>query len=169
MSRATKRKHVLLEALQDDFSLPTENQQIVRVLSSRGNNLHEVESTDKSTFLVSMPTKFRKNMWVKRGDFVLVEPIDEGDKVKAEIVRILTNQHVKYFQKDNAWPKEFMNESEQKNSDNDDDDDDDIFVNTNRPVVSDEHSESEDSEDSDEYDLDDQETSSGQKSTDLKT
>ena len=40
-----------------------------------------------------MPTKFRKNVWIKRGDFVMVQPIDEGDKVKAEIVHILMDKH----------------------------------------------------------------------------
>ncbi|KAJ8942911.1 hypothetical protein NQ314_009886 [Rhamnusium bicolor] len=126
MSRTTKRKHVLREVLQDDFSTPTENQQIVKVLRSRGNNLHEVESTDKSVFLVSMPTKFRNNMWVKRGDYILVEPIEEGNKVKAEMVRILTNVHIKYFKKDKVWPKEFDEKAPEES------DEDDLFVNTNR-------------------------------------
>ena len=40
-----------------------------------------------------MPTKFRKNVWIKRGDYVLVQPIEEGDKVKAEIVQILMEKH----------------------------------------------------------------------------
>ena len=45
-----------------------------------------------------MPTKFRKNVWIKRGDYVLVQPIEEGDKVKAEIVQILMEKHhVKYI------------------------------------------------------------------------
>ena len=45
-----------------------------------------------------MPTKFRKNVWIKRGDFVLVQPIEEGDKVKAEIVQILMEKHhIKYI------------------------------------------------------------------------
>lgn len=143
MSRATKRKHVLLEVLQDDFSPPSENQQIVKVLSSRGNNLHEVKATDNSIFLVSMPTKFRKNVWVKRGDYVLIEPIPEGDKVKAEMVRILTSEHIKYFKKGNLWPKEFESEIEKKDSD------DDVFVNRNKALVTNsETSETDSSEDS---------------------
>ncbi|XP_056636165.1 probable RNA-binding protein EIF1AD isoform X1 [Diorhabda sublineata] len=147
MSRATKRKHVLLEVFKDDYSPPTKNQQIVKVLKSRGNNLHEVEAADKSVFLASMPTKFRKNMWVKRGDFVITEPIEEGCKVKGEIVRILTPQHIKYFKNDNVWPKEFSEEEEKKVEN----DDDDIFVNPNRPVVDTDESsdEQESSEESD--------------------
>lgn len=148
MSRATKRKHVLMEVLQDDFSLPQEGQEIVKVLSSRGNNLHEVESASGDTYLVSMPTKFRKNVWVKRGDFILVEPIPEGDKVKAEMVRLLTNEHIKCFKKSGAWPETFGGGNQDKSGG-----EDDLFVNTNRQ--NNDHSEEEDSESgSDESDCD---------------
>ena len=41
-----------------------------------------------------MPNKFRKSVWVRRGDFVVVEPIPEGDKVKAEIARVLYKDQV---------------------------------------------------------------------------
>lgn len=113
MSRVTKRKHVMKEMLADDFEHPVNNQQIAKVISSKGNNLHEVEpSTGVEQFLVSMPTKFRKNVWIKRGDFVIIEPIDEGDKVKAEIVRILTPQHIKEFTKDGIWPSKFLVDKE---------------------------------------------------------
>lgn len=119
MSRATKRKRVLIEVLQDDFSHPNDDQQIVRVVSSRGNNLHEVETPDGSKFLVSMPTKFRKNVWVKRGSYILVEPIKEGDKVKAEMVRLLTNEHIKVFRKEGVWPAAFDIQDSKSNSDGD--------------------------------------------------
>jgi probable RNA-binding protein EIF1AD len=125
MSRATKRKHVIKEVLLDDLELPADNQEVVRVLASRGNNLHMVEDATGSQFLVSMPTKFRRNVWIKRGDFILVEPIVEGDKVKAEIVRILTAEHVKFFQANNQWPEQFL---ERK----DNEEEDGLFVNTNR-------------------------------------
>ncbi|GFG33894.1 hypothetical protein Cfor_07141 [Coptotermes formosanus] len=117
MSRATKRKHVIREVLLDDLELPTGKQEVVRVLASRGNNLHNVEDATGSQFLVSMPTKFRRNVWIKRGDFVLVEPIVEGDKVKAEIVRILTSEHVKFFQDNNQWPEQFIERKDNKADD----------------------------------------------------
>uniref|UniRef100_V5HM78 Probable RNA-binding protein EIF1AD n=1 Tax=Ixodes ricinus TaxID=34613 RepID=V5HM78_IXORI len=150
MSKTTKIKHVTKEVLED-YVLPTDNQQIVRILSGKGNNLHEVEDPSGSTYLVSMPTKFRKNIWVKRGDFVIVEPIEEGDKVKAEIVRILYREQVKYIKEEGKWPKAF-DDSEAKgdaacrgpeeSDDDSDDNDDDLFVNTNRPSVVYEESES---------------------------
>ena len=51
-----------------------------------------------------MPTKFRKNVWIKRGDFCIVEPIEEGDKVKAEIVRILYKDQIRHIKSENSWP-----------------------------------------------------------------
>ncbi|VEN63868.1 unnamed protein product [Callosobruchus maculatus] len=139
----------MLEVLQDDFSPPAANQQIVKILNSRGNNLHEVEAADKSNFLVSMPNKFRKNVWVKRGDFVIVEPIEEGDKVKAEIVRIVTKEHIKLFKQDQVWPKQF----EEQHNEVEGSDDDNLFVNTNRPNI-DDSDESDTSSESDQSDSD---------------
>ncbi|CAH2088261.1 unnamed protein product [Euphydryas editha] len=128
MSKVTKRKHVMNEALWDDYELPKENQSIVKVLKSRGNNLHEVTTPTGEEYLVSMPTKFRKNIWVKRGDYILVEPITEGDKVKAEIVKIMNKDSIKYYKENNQWPKEFDDDKKQ----NTEVDDNELFVNTNR-------------------------------------
>lgn len=102
MSQTTKIKHVTKEVLEE-YVLPKENQQIVRVLAGRGNNLHEVEEPSGASYLVSMPVKFRKNIWIKRGDFVIVEPIEEGDKVKAEIQHILYRNQIKYIKEEGLW------------------------------------------------------------------
>lgn len=151
MSKTTKIKHVTKEVLED-YVLPTEKQEIVRILSGKGNNLHEVEDASGNAYLVSMPTKFRKNIWVKRGDFVIVEPIEEGDKVKAEIVRILYREQVKYIKEEGKWPKAFddgeaKGDVENMDSEDEDDNDDDLFVNTNRPSVVYEESESSSTDD----------------------
>ncbi|KAM4732704.1 putative RNA-binding protein EIF1AD [Anableps anableps] len=165
MSQATKRKHVVKEVL-GDFITPTENQQIVKVTGSRGNNLHETITAQGETFLVSMPTKFRKNIWIKRGDYVIVDPIEEGEKVKAEISFILYKDHIQYLQKQQLWPEGFMEEqssqdktsrkeeeaAEEKDDEeggsDSEDDDSDLFVNTNRCNY--QYSESEEEEDSEE-------------------
>lgn len=144
MSRVNKRKHVQREVEADTFDVPKENQQIVRIVASKGNNLHEVEPVEGENYLVSMPTKFRRNVWIKRGDFVLVEPIEEGDKVKAEIVRILSPEHVKVFTQEGVWPKKFTKKRELE----DDVDEDGLFVNTNRaPQLEESEEESSDEED----------------------
>ena len=75
----------------------------VQVLGGKGNNLHEIETSEGEKYLVSMPTKFRKNVWIKRGDFVLIQPIEEGEKVKAEIFAILYTEQIKYIQSQGKW------------------------------------------------------------------
>jgi len=106
MSVATKRKWVRKEVLED-FSLPTSEQTIVRIIRNAGNNLHEVETATSDLFLASLPTKFRQTCWIKRGDFVITEPIQEGDKVKGEIVRILYQEHIKVIHEADLWPAQF--------------------------------------------------------------
>ncbi|XP_043492654.1 probable RNA-binding protein EIF1AD isoform X1 [Polistes fuscatus] len=143
MSKATKRKHVVKEV--EEFSFPTESQLIVKVVGSRGNNLHEIINSVGEQYLVSMPVKFRRHIWIKAGDFVLVEPIAEGDKVKAEIVKILTREHIKWYRAQKCWPLEFdeiknkkqptktiKNNSDDEEEEEEEDNDDDLFVNTNR-------------------------------------
>ena len=124
----------------------------LQVVAGRGNNLHEVVDEKGESFLVSMPTKFRKNVWIKRGDFVLVSPIEEGDKVKAEIITILYKEQIKHIKNENLWPEGFKKqevsvekdigkldinkgeEGDNSNCDSESEDDSDIFQNTNRPV-----------------------------------
>jgi probable RNA-binding protein EIF1AD len=71
-----------------------------------------------------MPNKFRKSFWIKRGDFVLIESIAEGDKVKGEIVRVLTQEHIKEFTNLGIWPKKFTKKREHES--------DELEENTNR-------------------------------------
>jgi len=159
MSKATKRKHVTRE-VENEFQLPQEGQSIVKVLAGRGNNLHEVKDSSGSSFLVSMPVKFRKNVWIKRGDFVIVTHIEEGDKVKAEIATILYKDQIRFIKSENQWPEGFENQDiendldkltvsdpqEISGEDDSDQDDSDLFQNTNRPNYQISESEDSDSE-----------------------
>lgn len=151
MSAATKKKHVAKEVL-DEFVLPEPHQRIVQVVAGKGNNLHQVfdpsvQDEEAGKYLASMPTKFRKSVWIKRNDYVIVEPIEEGDKVKAEIVRILYKDQVKHIKKEGLWPK-FPGDQDPDQSG---DIEDDLFENTNRPNLdmppSDTSSEEEEEED----------------------
>ncbi|XP_011367183.1 probable RNA-binding protein EIF1AD isoform X1 [Pteropus alecto] len=117
MSQATKRKHVVKEVLGEHM-VPSDQQQIVRVLRTPGNNLHEVETAQGQRFLVSMPSKYRKNIWIKRGDFLIVDPIEEGEKVKAEISFVLCKDHVRSLQKEGLWPEAFSEVAEKHNNRN---------------------------------------------------
>ena len=110
MSAATKRKHVQRE-VREEYPLPEKGDQVVRVVSGRGNNLHEVEDCLGHSFLVSMPTKFRRSVWIKRGSFLLVSPIDEGDKVKAEICAVLTPHSIAHIAHCGLWPAAFATDA----------------------------------------------------------
>lgn len=106
MSVATKRKHVAKEVIEQ-FELPNDEKHIVQVLEPKGNNLHEVTTPTGEQFLASMPTKFRNFVWIKRGDFVMVERIEEGVKVKGEICNILRKQQIEYILQQGLWPPQF--------------------------------------------------------------
>jgi len=167
MSATTKKKHVERE-IYEDFSVPSDDLTIVKVVKPRGNNLHQVVNPAGEEFLVSMPPKFRKHLWIKRGDYVVVEDIPEGDKVRGEICRVLMKDHIKIIQESGKWPKEFSdvndknqydkkeieknnkieNESVSKNnsdneSESDSDNDDDLIANPNRQILYREETESE--------------------------
>uniref|UniRef100_G1PHH8 Probable RNA-binding protein EIF1AD n=1 Tax=Myotis lucifugus TaxID=59463 RepID=G1PHH8_MYOLU len=164
MSQATKRKHVVKEVLGEHM-VPSDHQQIVRVLRTPGNNLHEVETAQGQRFLVSMPSKYRKNIWIKRGDFLIVDPIEEGEKVKAEISFVLCKDHVRSLKKDGLWPEAFEVAEKHNNNRNrrptqpelpaepqssgeesSSEDDSDLFVNTNRRQYHESEEESEEEE-----------------------
>lgn len=163
MSQASKRKHVVQEVLGEHM-VPSDQQQIVKVLRTPGNNLHEVETAQGQRFLVSMPSKYRKNIWIKRGDFLIVDPIEEGEKVKAEISFVLCKNHVRSLQKEGHWPEAFSEVAEKQNNVNresqpelpaepqlsgegsDSEDDSDLFVNTNHRQYLESEEESEEEE-----------------------
>lgn len=54
-----------------------------------------------------MPTKFRRNVWLRRGLYVLVEPILIGTKAKGEVVKIFTKKAIQFYKYNSIWPKEF--------------------------------------------------------------
>eukprot|EP00730_Choanoeca_flexa_P001987 TRINITY_DN10869_c0_g2_i1.p1 TRINITY_DN10869_c0_g2~~TRINITY_DN10869_c0_g2_i1.p1 ORF type:complete len:149 (+),score=43.41 TRINITY_DN10869_c0_g2_i1:71-517(+) len=146
MSEATKRKYVARE-LDNEFPEPTEDQTIVKVIAPRGNNLHEAEWPTGETHLISMPPKFRKHVWIKRGMFVIAEDIEEGDKVKAEIAFVLQPMQIKHLRQEGLWPAPFDVEDEQTDEQPEDDDEDDPFAGGNpnrRPVYYEEEESSDD-------------------------
>ncbi|TKR61507.1 hypothetical protein L596_028608 [Steinernema carpocapsae] len=122
MSVASKRRYVTKQ-LESELLLPCENELIAMVQAARGNNLHEVEDANGEKYLVSMPSKFRKSVWIKRGQFVFVQPIEEGDKVRAEITHVLDNENLLYVREHKLWPERFDAEADRiiktKNTDTD--------------------------------------------------
>lgn len=121
MSVASKRRY-MMNKLDYEMYLPVEGDSIAQVVGARGNNLHEVRynanllltlvtpkvlEESGETYLVSMPSKFRKSVWIRKGQFVVVRPIEEGDKVRAEIEHVLDAENVLYIREQNKWPQRF--------------------------------------------------------------
>ncbi|XP_040570758.1 probable RNA-binding protein EIF1AD [Lepeophtheirus salmonis] len=151
MSSTTKRKFVAKEIVTD-YVLPDETKELVKVTAGKGNNLHAVVDASGQEFLASMPCKFRKSVYIKRGDYVLVEKIPEGGKVKVEIVNIPLKDQIKYIREQGLWPKGFEsahtnssveppkesgknNTCIEKEEENDNNNEKDLFKNTNRRVI----------------------------------
>ncbi|KAJ0405404.1 hypothetical protein ATCC90586_009443 [Pythium insidiosum] len=94
---------------------PQENEQIVRVIALRGGNLFEVQDADGATSLTMLPAKFRKLIWVKRGDFLIVASSDnevstaEGKKgaVTSIVEHILYKDQIKNLRTKGLWPQGF--------------------------------------------------------------
>lgn len=73
----------MMKRLDTEIVLPGEKELVAKVIASRGRDLHEVEDEHGHSYLASMPTRFRKSVWVRRGQFVYLLPIEEGDKVSS--------------------------------------------------------------------------------------
>lgn len=157
------KKQTARDQLDDDFEIE-QGQVYARSLGPRGNHQHEVEFIDGEKKLVTLPPRFRNVVWLKRGHYVIVDPtVGISEKVGGEIVQVLFPKNIKDLKAAGKWPEEFSdpkseplqqqqpastkNALDQDQEDEDDEDDqDDLFVNNNRPVMSDTDSSSSDEE-----------------------
>ncbi|GBG34477.1 S1-like domain-containing protein C146.08c [Hondaea fermentalgiana] len=113
--RRTKyRKHVetdMLEGLPE----PGEGEEIVRVEALCGGNMLEVLSPDGEKALCLLPAKFRKLVWIKRGNFLIASKSDEDyltatgakGRVKYTVVHILFKDQIKHLRQADLWPVSF--------------------------------------------------------------
>lgn len=110
-------------------------------------NFKQVTTATGEEFLASMPHKFRKHVWIKRGDYVVTEEIPEGNKVRAEIVRILMKDHIRFIMQNDKWPSAFIEQTAEEKEevnhrlqecrltetdDSDSDDNNSVLENSNR-------------------------------------
>uniref|UniRef100_A0AAV1VLX3 S1-like domain-containing protein n=1 Tax=Peronospora matthiolae TaxID=2874970 RepID=A0AAV1VLX3_9STRA len=95
---------------------PKENEVIVCVTALRGSNLFEVVDAHGVKSVTMMPTKFRKLIWIKRGDFLIVGEGDGGEATTATgkkgavtsiVVHILYKEQIKNLKQKDLWPAEF--------------------------------------------------------------
>lgn len=122
--RSHYRKH-LTDHVLNDLPIPTSSQRIAQVRATRGGNQFEICVEEKEQ-LALLPTKFHKLVWVKRGDYVIV---DKGEDILQElegeytggvrfmIAHLLYKDQVKHLKNEGLWPVEFdQDNDENKNT-----------------------------------------------------
>ncbi|ETI40666.1 hypothetical protein F441_13956 [Phytophthora nicotianae CJ01A1] len=113
--KSAYRKGVTKRVLYGDPE-PKENELIVRVTALRGSNLFEVVDANGVKSVTMLPTKFRKLIWVKRGDFLIVGEGDGGEATTATgkkgavtsiVEHILYKEQIKNLKRKELWPAAF--------------------------------------------------------------
>ncbi|KAG9444691.1 hypothetical protein H6P81_016031 [Aristolochia fimbriata] len=106
------RKNLKRAVKEDDLALQ-EGQTIMQVVSLRGSNLIEVMDAKGVKSLALFPAKFQKSLWIKSGNFVVVDEngrekaLQSGSKVACMVSQVLFYEQVRELQKSTEWPKVF--------------------------------------------------------------
>ena len=78
---------------------------IARVEKAEGNNLYSVQSAHAGEFLlVELSARFRSQIWIKRGGYVVVDTNafkDRENKLNGEIVNVIRDE--KLWRKQTYW------------------------------------------------------------------
>ncbi|KAG8380996.1 hypothetical protein BUALT_Bualt06G0074900 [Buddleja alternifolia] len=106
------RKNLKREVEEEMVNLQ-QDQSIMQVVGLRGSNSIEVMDREGQKLLAIFPAKFQKSMWIKRGNFVVVdesgreEAVESGRKVGGIVTRVLYHEQVRLLQKSPEWPEIF--------------------------------------------------------------
>ncbi|CAA0823193.1 Nucleic acid-binding- OB-fold-like protein [Striga hermonthica] len=83
----------LKRAIEDEMETLKEGQSIMQVVDLRGSNLIEVMDSKGMKLIAIFPAKFQKSMWIRRGNFVVVdesgreEAVESGRKVAGMVTQ----------------------------------------------------------------------------------
>ncbi|CAM0909145.1 unnamed protein product [Alopecurus aequalis] len=144
----------LQRACQDGTAVTlAEGESIMQVVTLCGSNLIEVMDGKGVKSLSLIPAKFQKTIWIKNGNFVVVdasgrdEALESGSKIGCVVSRVLFHDQVRALKKCGKWPAIFnltpngwasriegtsYKVAEEPNSNEDDDDLPPLEANTNR-------------------------------------
>ncbi|KAL3521328.1 hypothetical protein ACH5RR_019477 [Cinchona calisaya] len=160
----------LKRAVEEQIITLQQGQSIMQVVDLRGSNLIEVIDAKGERSLAIFPAKFQKSMWIKRGNFVVVdesgreEAAEFGRKVGCIVIQVLFYEQVRVLQKSPEWPEVFKATSsgnskqdlqlhtsklEENGNSSDDDGLPPLEANTNRLRPFESHSDTESAADSD--------------------
>ncbi|KAI4206863.1 MAG: hypothetical protein LQ348_000798 [Seirophora lacunosa] len=120
-------KRHLLATAQETLTPPPsldENHAIAKVRKAEGKNLYSVELPSSSShteeekeealllLLVELPSRFRSQIWLKRGGYVVVDTAafaGRDNKLDGEIVNVVRDE--REWRKQAYWPAEFVKKS----------------------------------------------------------
>jgi probable RNA-binding protein EIF1AD len=116
--RTHYRKH-LTDAVLNNLPEPKDHERIAKVVATRGGNQFDIllstaREEDRTPQLALLPTKFHKLVWVKRGDYVIVQTGGKADGeedddaetgIRFIISHILYKDQVKHLQIKGLWPE----------------------------------------------------------------
>ena len=101
-------KRNLLATVDETSTPPAElgyGQVIARVKKAEGKNLYSVElASGKESLLVELPSRFRSQIWIKNGGYVVVDTSafeDRDNKLNGEIVNVVRDE--KQWRKQAYW------------------------------------------------------------------
>ncbi|CAH9113842.1 unnamed protein product [Cuscuta epithymum] len=103
----------LKRAVNDKFATLQLGESIMQVVDLRGSNQIEVMDAKGEKSIAIFPAKFQKSMWIKRGNFVVVdesgreEAMGSGRKVGCTVTQVLFYDQVRECQKSPDWPDIF--------------------------------------------------------------
>ncbi|KAI3470975.1 hypothetical protein Pfo_027638 [Paulownia fortunei] len=109
----------LKRAVEDEMATLQQGQSIMQVVDLRGSNLIEVMDAKGQKLITIFPAKFQKSMWIKRGNFVVVdetgreEAVESGRKVAGIVTQVLYHEQVRLLQKSSEWPEIFKSVSQE--------------------------------------------------------
>ena len=116
------RKSVTSAYLSDDSRELANNEYIATVISNRGDNTFFIQFPNENQELANLPKKFNKLIWIKTGDYIIVEDnnvnnnwqtsITNQNRVKFTISHILSKSNIKYLKANNMWPPEFADKEQ---------------------------------------------------------
>ena len=113
-------KRHLLATAAETISPPSSLDQghsIALIKKAEGNNLYSVElPMEKEPLLVELPSRFRSQIWIKRGGYVVVDKSafnDRENKLGGEIVNVVRDEKQwrkqAYWLVSQSWPKSTAN------------------------------------------------------------
>lgn len=139
--RTHYRKH-LTDSILHDFPEPLGDERVAKIVATRGSNQFDIvlsvekslpeerSATTRPCHLAILPTKFRKLVWLKRNDFVIVQTATDAEGadrkndsggVRFMITHILYKEQIKHLQSNELWPgwdTEFTQDSIESSSQN---------------------------------------------------